>query len=223
MSTFEERKEEFLNYIKEDEEILSRIINDNINTDGGKKILGIIFTPKNDRELTVGKTFYSITSDLIKLIDDIYYDDIKEIPYEENVGLKTYINIINSLKNNEEIKYDYDIKKNAEIFYSSMVAMLDDIEEAYEYVAKETGYDLEDQVESAQFVVYMEKAKEFMDSINQNKKDYNECTDEELNIALEFSKEFHKICEKGKINYEEEKGKVLSKEMKDQINKAFDK
>ena len=214
MSTFEERKEEFLNYIKEDEEVLSRIINDNINTDGGKKILGIIFTPKNDRELTVGKTFYSITSDLIKLIDDIYYDEIKEIPYEENVGLKTYINIINSLKNNEEIKYDYDIKKNAEIFYSSMVAMLDDIEEAYEYVAKETGFDLEDQVESAQFVVYMEKAKEFMDSINQNKKDYNECTDEELNIALEFSKEFHKICEKGK---------VLSKEMKNQINKAFDK
>ena len=223
MSTFEERKEEFLNYIKEDEEVLNRIVTDNMYTDEGKKTLGVIFTPKDDRELIVAKTLYSITADFIKLIDGVYFNEIKEIPYEENVGLKFYIDSINALKNNEEIKYDFDVKKNAEIVYSSMVAILDDAEEAYGYVAKETGFDLDDQVENTQFVIYMDKVKEYMDKVNQYNKDYKECTDEELNKALEFSLEFHKVCEKGKINYEEEKGKVLSKEMKDQINKIFDK
>lgn len=208
MTDFEQRREEYFKKIKSKPEILEKIIVDNYNSEKGQKTLEIIMTPRNERELDAAEILYSMTSDLIMLLESYYNDELEEITLEENKGIKAYIDIIKGLKEGKEeaslIPKEATAKEIAEILYSFVVALLFYSDDAVDYIAEKAGFDLSDDFVAQQFVVYYEKSKRIMDSGNSSEKDFEECTEEEIKAAKETAIEFHKRCEEGKKDLSKE-------------------
>ena len=217
MSNFEKEKEEFLEYVRKDEDILESIVNNNMNNPEGQKTLGIMFNPSNEKELLVSKTLYAMSSASLKLVNAAYFDEIEEIPFEENEGLKNTIKTIMKLKNGEELERTFSTKDAAKYCYQYFVVLLTDMEEAMEYIAKETGFDLEDPIEGVQFSSYLDKVKEFNEGGKNlsDKKDLESVSMEKLNTSYEFALEFKRLAEEGINNHKkQEEAKKLNKSKK---------
>lgn len=218
MKTFEQKKEEYLEKLKEEPELIGNLVFNNNKTEMGQRTLELLFTPKNERELQVAEIIFSITKDMTDLLENISYDEVVVPPYDENEGLKTYIKMIRSLKEtgsieSAELDEKPNPKKEARVMYDFIVAIMDDSDEAVDYIAKSTGFDLEDVVEGAQFKVYMDKCQAIMDERNNYKnRDIEDLSDYELLYGKEYSLEFHELCKCGKKDYKkEEKHKKLFK------------
>lgn len=226
MNNFEEKKVEFFKKLKSEPDVLKSIIESNNKTENGQKTNEIILTPKNERELEIGEICYTMSKDLIKLIDDVTYGEIKSIPLDENIGLKTLISLINAVKNDEkDFKLVDEITPQylAKILYGITVGMIDDMEEAINYIASESGFDLNDEIEAAQFKIYINQFKKFSDSLNVTNKNFENCTDKDISDAKEFVEEFHKLCVEGKKDLENESNsEKLARLLTKTLFKAFE-
>ena len=226
MTSFEVKREKYFKKIKGNKQLLVRIIHDNKDTEKGQEMLEVLLTPKNEKELSVAKILYSMVSDLVLLMDRYYGDELKEIPNEENEGLKTYIKTIKRLKNNEDIKEiskDETPEHGAKVLYDFIVASLTNSEGSLEYIAEESGFNLSDDLELAQFEVYMNKAKRIMEENNLTNKKYQDCSDEEIKNAKILAEEFHKCCEEGKKDLSNKtQTESITRQLTKAIMKAFD-
>lgn len=213
MSEFEMRREEYFNVIRDNPDIINKIVADNNNTEQGKKMLEILITPKNERELDGAEILFTFISSILSLLEN----EMKEIPNEENKGFKEYIRIINGLKEGKEdselVVRDYPSRDCAKILYDSFVSFLADPYAFSEYIAKETGFDLEDEFESRQFNVYMEHAKRIMNENDVSSKNLVDCTKEEIEKSRKIVNEFSRLCQDGKVSYDDEE-KVFEKRNK---------
>ena len=205
MGDFEREREEYFKEVRKNPEIISKLVSDNESTEKGQETLKLLLIPSNERELTVAKALFSMSSDVIKLIDDIEDDEVKDIPKEENKGFNYVIETINAIKSGKEVKpiFESDIEYAAKVMYEFFVGTIDCTEDAFEYIASKTGFNLDDELESMQFSLYIDKAKSIMQNLNGQKGNLSDCSDDEIKSSLEFAKAFHKCCEEGK------KAKVL--------------
>ena len=222
MDNFEKRKIEYLKMLKSEPYIMKKIIESENKSEKGQKTIEMILTPKNEMELEIGEACFKMTKDISKLVDDIIDDEVKSILPNENAGLKVLINCVNTIKNNEEnlkstleptqedmAKKIYGIDKAtpeyvAKIMYGLVVGMVNDTEESFKYIASETGFDLNDEIEAAQFSIYINKGKQICDSLNVTNKNFENCTDDDIVKAKELVEEFHKLCKDGKKDLENE-------------------
>ena len=224
MNSFEERKKEFFKKIKNKPEVLNNLIKSNMKTEKGRKNLEIILTPKNEKELSIAELTFEITNDLLELINNITFDEVKTIPLNENDGLNLLIDIVNAMKNDKK-SIDLNEKTSqyfAKVLYGLTVGLMGEIEESITYIADKTGFDLNDELETAQFNIYLSQAKNYSDSLNMFNNDIKEITDINLEEARELVEEFHKLCIEGKKDFENESvSEKIARELTKTLYKTF--
>lgn len=201
MTKFEERKKAYLEAIQEKADVLLTLYENNNNNEQGKESLRLILSPKNEKEFAAAIFLFSMSEDMMGIINDSIDDNLRSIPKEKNEGYNYLIREIEALKVGKKIDKKLSPEMGARIIYDFTIGCMLDSSDMTDYIAERTGFDLAVDSSSEKFYLYMDQAKEML---NQNsgviKKSLDECTEEELEIAKEFVKEFHKCCFKGKIS-----------------------
>lgn len=203
MEDFEKRREEYYEFLGNNLDVLTKIIEDNKHNEENKKTIKIILHPKDIKELYVAETIFTMAKTHIELLTCYYSETLKEIPIEENDGVNFLIRIINALKNNEnvlDIIKDINVSEIARLSLLQTIALLGDPNDIKMYIAKNTGYNFEDESEVKDFEEKFAKACSAFNK--RDVKDYRECTQEELENSRKYAKEFAKCFEDTKMTRE---------------------
>ena len=207
---FNKRKQNYFSKLRKNIWVLNKLIDDNKENidENAKRTLEILLDPKNYDELNLAEALYSITFDMISLMNRLSDGTVKEIPFEENDGIKLFIDIINKLKNKCKTEnVTMTIEPTAKMIYGFLVGFAEDTEGTIMYVADKTGFDLEDDLQMQQFMLYLEKAQAIFNSKSNKTNSVNEMpSKKDIEELTKFSNEFHKLCEDGKLK----KGKKIS-------------
>lgn len=182
--TFDDRKEEYLNKLKENLYLFERY---NITYHDDKtKMMKILLNPKNELELELG-------NNLIVYVQDIDYmtkNDL-EIDYDNSLYLEVLTQLYNIYKNTdskekyEEIINKYDNPKAiARIAYELICLGVNGVNDFIEYFAQKNNIDLSDELEVQRLNICTEEL-----NLKDNKKDLTE--EEEMKLSIEFFKELH--------------------------------
>lgn len=182
--TFDDRKEEYLNKLKENLYLFERY---NITYHHDKtKMMKILLNPKNELELELG-------NNLIVYVQDIDYmtkNDL-EIDYDNSLYLEVLTQLYNIYKNTdskekyEEIINKYDNPKAiAKIAYELICLGVNGVNDFIEYFAQKNNIDLSDELEVQRLNICTEEL-----NLKDNKKDLTE--EEEMKLSIEFFKELH--------------------------------
>lgn len=207
MSTFEERKKEYL------KEVENLIKSGKTITPHDEKSAEIMFNPTNEKELDVAELLLQLLCDSFSLVEGLNFDEIKEIPNEENEGLNTYVKVMNSLKKGEKVSpiiKSISTKMFAKINYGLLVSSLVNSEESTIYIANKTGFDLDNEEDSEEFNSLFTRSKIILEAANFINKSFEECSDADIKKAQEYSNEFHRLCVEGRVDYKTETNKELS-------------
>jgi len=182
--TFDDRKEEYLNKLKENIYLFERY---NITYHDDKtKMMKILLNPKNELELELG-------NNLIVYVQDIDYmtkNDL-ELDYDNSLYLEVLTQLYNIYKNTdskekyEEIISKYDNPKAiARIAYELICLGVNGVNDFIEYFAQKNNIDLSDELEVQRLNICTEEL-----NLKDNKKDLTE--EEEMKLSIEFFKELH--------------------------------
>jgi hypothetical protein len=143
---------------------------------------------------------------------------LREIPIEENHAVKMLIRAINSIQENEdtiEFPEEYETPEYAaKVLFDFTVLISGDPHETMEYIGNKTGFDLEDENDLAAFHIYMNRASEAVKELRPDKpkKDFCDCTVEDLESGKKFANAFHEYFEANKKEPEmEDMGRALAK------------
>ena len=202
---FKQRQEEYLTKIKNNPDIINKIIIDK-DTEEGKRSIEVIFNPKNEKELFVAEAMFSMTTNILDLFEKIRNGEIETIPNNENTGLRLYIEVIDALKNNEKEYAEYLVKSTspkeiARMLYETIIAFTtDDPYDCIKYIANESGFDCKTEYEIIDFYDYYEQAKELIDKNGNLSKDLEDCTTEDFELVDEVVNEFSRLCKKERHN-----------------------
>ena len=220
MSNFQERREEYYNKLKNNKELLNTIIEAQNKKEKGQRNIEILVTPENERELSIAESLFSITNDTLFFVEQALDNNIKRIPAEENIALKIICRFINELESGKtDIEFmpeDATGKLQAKIMYDLILSSVIDTEDVIKYIAKETGYDLEDKLDRVLLLLYISKAKRLSNESNVSEKNFDDMTDKDVETFTELAKEFRRLIADGIININdysisEEEAKVYQK------------
>ena len=190
---FESSKKEYINRLRDNFELFERIKFNESKQGDALITKEIVLDPKNEEELL----FAIFILDFADLSVRAATSDVKTILPEDNVYLNLLIDVMNSLKNSKDVKHMVEEAKNntAKYLYDYIVGFIDDIDATIDYLAKETGYNLYDDFESAQFQLYLEKANGII-NISETGAQKENISNEEFKIMCN---EFHRLCEEGRL------------------------
>jgi hypothetical protein len=207
MTSFEERKKEYLEKIGSNPEVLKRIIKDTRKSNRESEMIAIMTRPETERDLLIAKTLFLVTNDAMNLMNDVVNGTVKSIPMEENEGIKSYVEELKTLKginNSSPSVNERTPKEEAKKMYGLIVAITDYGRSAIDYIAYQAGFNLEDQNELSQFLVFMDVLKITNGDTSIANVDFQICSDEEINQVKELAEEFHQLCISGRKEFEEE-------------------
>ncbi len=205
MESFEERRNEYFKKLRNNNELLLKLSENKTND---PKSMEVLLMPKTERELEVAEAMITFMNDAIDLFNNAIYGNVERIDLENSLALNCISEIILSLKNNDNKKLDsiknyldreISSKDEARLLYEFISAFSMDCEAAIDFLARKTGFDMNDTLSIIQFQMYLEKAKEFTNNNSAQIKlsDVDIETSEEVTKALDFINEFHNCCEKG--------------------------
>jgi len=204
METFEDRKRNYLNGLNEHIDILVSLVNKEHN-----KMTEIILDPKNDGELMVANATIQMIIDMKELVENIEDGMVKPIDMKSSYVVNLFIRIIKALmsRNQEEVNNCYlelkdtNIKDAAKLIYEMMVVFVVDPDKTIEYIANESGFNIDNEVDAARFQLYLQKANEITNKKKAIDTENIDANDEmQINEYVAFTNELHKLCEEGKIN-----------------------
>lgn len=203
MKNFETRKQEYLNKLKENEELIERLIGSN-NTPISEQNVKTILSPNNEKELNVAEITFTIFKDTNDLLDAIKEGRIKELPFEDNEALNIIISIMKDIKTTGTVdkeKYTKIVEeKVGKILYGYMIASLTDGSGMLDYVANSVGYDLDDQVDFVKFTCDFILAKQVLNVEKEtNFGTIDNVTKRDIEDMKMFSEQFHEVCKEGII------------------------
>ena len=213
MKSFEEKRENYFNEMKNDFDFFMSVMSNkgNQNQDAMK----ILFTPKNEQELEIATTLYMYISDEIKVTKKLFEESSKdrnEWKPEESPFTQLYEILIKGLskdgtidKNIIDPVCNYRGKESAVLLYDMITVFLVHPSETFEYLAKKCVIDLEDELSVSQFNLYSDRIKEYIDTNSESP--VTSINDETAFKHFKiFAEEFHKLCSQDK-----EKGPKLLK------------
>lgn len=205
MESFEQRKNQYFNKLKENIEIVEQMTNnDNSDKENNKKTLEMLLMPTTEQELQFDNLMIDFMSDMRSLTDDIVNDNVKDIDLSICEVVKFYAKIIVVLKNEdntmiEELKNALGDLRNpkaiAKLYYELIVAFGSNPDETVESIMTEAGFDVDDELSLLQFQIYLNKANEITNSKQSEKFDVNNPV--QIEFLSEFTKEFNRIYKSG--------------------------
>lgn len=200
MKNYLERKEKYLNKVKEHPDVIAFLAK-NVKNEDDKKQLMIALFPSNEKELTYAELYFDFTCDYISYEEKSKKGEVKLIPLEENEGINMLVEVINNLKNGDynHKKYPESFNKRAKICYELFNGTTANIFDTYEYILEKCNIDRNDEGEIELLSTYLDMAEDlcFNDLLPFNVKN-NVITDEVIENSIIFNREFHRLCEEGK-------------------------
>jgi hypothetical protein len=190
---FETRKKEYLDRLRSNFELFEMIKFNEKKQGDALLAKEMVLNPKNEDELI----FAVFTLDFTDLAARSAIDDVKTILPKDNIYLDLLANVMNSLKTGEDVEHMVEeTKKNpAKYLYDYVVGFINDIDSTVEYLAEETGYNVYDEFELAQFQLYLEKANSII-NISEAGAQQGMPSTEKARIICD---EFHRLCEEGRL------------------------
>lgn len=203
MKTFDERKKEYLDTLRDNIYLLDRI-NFKDNPELEEKGMKLLLDPKTDKDLQAASIILKFLYDITDLEDRTYSGKVKEIPLTENVGVNLLVDIVNALKNGEDTKplFEKSRKNSAKVLYGMAIAYMNDVAYTIEYIAQKCGYNIFDKLELMQFKLYLENAVNLTKAEDPTTSHINILNVENVEDINRFYTEFHQLCEEGKIKEE---------------------
>ena len=167
MQSFNERKEEYFKRLRCDIDLLNAIVEGTSKNDEGKKAIEIILNPQNERDLDFAESVFSFFEEFTSFIESVLNHEVEGVSLEENEGIKLLIKLINALKQNteseaKEIYENISINEFANIIAETFIAFVYNSEDAIDYLASKTDFDLDDNLQMLQFQLYLDKANNLL-------------------------------------------------------------
>ncbi len=199
MDDFIRRKKEYLQKLKDNPQVLNKIT---VNKGDPQKMMMMVLDPKNEEELRIVDSLITFFIDILDLLHRAAMKEVKEIPLEENVGISYYIEVINALKDEKEVRTVDKLtpEEGAKILYAFLAGMINDSDATIIYIAEKTGFDLKDEIQAKLLELYLNLANKAFEK-NSN---FVETTEESpnrsnLDESVAFCELFHQLCEEGKL------------------------
>ena len=135
MDDFIKRKKDYLQKLKENPRVLQKLT---VNEGDPQKMMMMVLDPKNEEELKIVDTLITFFIDILDLVHRAAMKEVKEIPLEENVGISYYIEVINALKDEKEVRTVDKLtpEEGAKILYEFLTGMINDSDETLIYIAE---------------------------------------------------------------------------------------
>lgn len=204
MKCFKTRRREFKDKIKNDN-IFCLVVEGLLEKSKFYEDIECILNPKNEKELRYAEVSYRLVSISNKLLESISYNDMREIPIEENIGLKEYIENLIDLKNKVFDMKEYILNTTPEFearaSYEKTIAISSDYTKAMSYVAKEVGYNFNNSFSKMTFLSLVNKL-ESLSSWTQviGGRSFSELTDLDIEYYEKYANEFERLYKEGKIS-----------------------
>ena len=211
MSTFEERKEEYIERLSTNMDFVSHLLKQ--DDEESRKTAKVLLMPSNEKELRVADGTLTMTEDMKDLVEACACDNVEPIPLEENVGINFLITLIEKL--NEQFKANNqadlkavlakemeplsDPKEIAKMTYGLIVGFTSQSDEVAEYIHSKVNLDFDNEIEMAKFKLYMQEAKAAMHDATPApaQAPSADMTDEAVDQFEEYVNELHALCKKG--------------------------
>ena len=206
MKSFENRKQDYFNFVNSNPVILEGIIN---NPTNDKRFVEMVLNPKTEKELELVSSTFTLCSDIFKIsIGEIELDG--DINLDESITVRLFVDLINAFKSNDlettnviKQKLDSvsDPKEAARFMFDFFKTFSSDPDGVVNFIAKKCGFDTDSIRDMALFELYLDKAKTITNANRVEKIDYDTIDiehDERINTTIALSREFHSLCEKEK-------------------------
>ena len=203
MENFEERKQEYLKLVESDEELaLSLACNLLENKDNiTKRLMMVVLSPQDERELRIAKAHYSVFKDLKDLVTTD--EELINVPMEENTYYEYIINIFNNVDNPEElanIMNNVTPKVHSKMLFDYAIGCMVNVEDNEGYIASRTGLDVEDPMALVNWQKKYDKSIKVAEINTDRLNDIDKSTDKELDFFDGIAKEFHTLCESARVH-----------------------
>ena len=203
MENFEERKQEYLKLVESDEELaLSLACNLIENKDEiTKRLMMVILSPQDERELRIAKAHYSVFKDLKDLVTTD--EELVKVPMEENTYYNYIINIFNNVDNPEalaNIMNSITPEVHSKMLFDYAIGCMVNDEDNEGYIASKTGLDVENPMALVNWQKRYDKSIKVAEINTDRLNDIDKSTDKELEFFDELAKEFHTLCVSARKN-----------------------
>ena len=207
MESFKERKSRYYENIKEHAEFFTKI---NYKDDG--RMRELMLDPKDDRELAIADATFQMILDLNNLTRNAQLGNIEPVDKETSFLTNILVKIIKAYADSDEEAVEACRKEleelspveAAKMIYDMLALFASNADEAVNYIATKSGFNLDNVVDEMIFELYLKKAT---DLANERKmldaKAINTDDQKQLNQFLDFTNELHRLCENDEDYYNE--------------------
>ncbi len=217
MSDFNERRINYLRTIRDNPKVTEKMLEAGNESDADIDSVKALIYPEDEKDLMFAETTYQTTYDLMELAGRSVVGALREVPIEENHAIDLIIRGINSIQETDTISFPEEYQTPeyaAKVLFDFTLLLSGNPREAMEYIGDKTGFDLEDENDLAAFHIYMNRASEAVKELRPDKpkKDFCDCTVEDLESGKKFANAFHEYFEANKKEPEmEDMGRALAK------------
>jgi len=161
-SEFKEKKTVYFEKVRNNFDIFQNLMDNNKGNDNSE----VLLMPKTEEEVDIADAILTYMIDASAFLRYIIDGNLESKPLEENYAYNLYTNLINALKDNNDMEVE-TIKKFIEIvppkekakYVFDALSCSNDSEEMMKSLCKNTGFDPNDELSIMQFNLYFEKAK----------------------------------------------------------------
>ena len=202
--SFKEKKEAYLKMLDEDKELKSKMSAEILSLAEPRR-MEIFLNPANEKELMFSETIITFYKDIIDLTNRVDTGEIKDIPTEENDGLKAIIKMFNAMLNNDTdvrlIDSSLSQEEQAKTV-SELLVSLKDSDLLINEVNNSIGFNYLSIFDQMKVLKAWERFPDYLrvSAFTTTNKTIDEYIDTELNDLVVFTDTFHDYCENGKLD-----------------------
>ena len=205
MESFKERKSRYYEKIKEHAEFFTKI---NYKDDG--RMRELMLDPKDDKELAIADATFQMILDLNNLARNAQLGNIEPVDKENSFLINILVRIIKAYAASDEVEVnacrqeleELDSANAAKMIYDMLALFASSADEAVNYIAEKSGFDLDNVVDEMRFELYLKKATDLANERKMLDAKAIDTDDQiQLNQFLDFANELHRLCENDEDYY----------------------
>ena len=209
MYDFESERKMYLKRLERNTGLLDKLLEDN-DLDS-LKFARVLLRPKNAKELTVADCTVKLEEDTDRLKKAAETNSIEKVSIEESAGIKAFMKVLKCLYNDEEIDKErvirilsdnesgeVSLRDYAKKLFEIYAFFTGDIEECLDYISKVLNISKDSIIDLYLVRLLINQALAIIFESQPNKKRYDvdSLTDKDVEELVEFTDEFHNLCEK---------------------------